>query len=102
MPDYARKMCEACRGRHRTYASTKRAKRKMEKAALRAQRGQTVAWMPLDGALDGAQVSEGPRLMTEVSSSFYGYIFSMRDHEVSSGIETNPLLCVLLIVNVSA
>ncbi|PPR05072.1 hypothetical protein CVT24_010259 [Panaeolus cyanescens] len=28
------KMCQHCRGRHRIYASTKRAKRKMEKAAL--------------------------------------------------------------------
>jgi hypothetical protein len=27
-------MCEACRGRHRVYASTKRARRKMEKAAV--------------------------------------------------------------------
>jgi len=28
------KMCETCRGRHRIYASTKRAKRKLEKAAI--------------------------------------------------------------------
>jgi hypothetical protein len=28
------KMCEMCRSRHRVYATTKRAKRKMEKAAL--------------------------------------------------------------------
>jgi hypothetical protein len=31
------KMCETCRGRHRTYATTKRAKRKMEKAAVASQ-----------------------------------------------------------------
>lgn len=31
------KMCEACRGRHRVYAMTKRAKRKMEKEALNQQ-----------------------------------------------------------------
>ena len=31
---YGNKMCDTCRGRHRIYASTKRAKRKMEKAAL--------------------------------------------------------------------
>lgn len=32
--DYGNKMCDVCRSRHRIYASTKRAKRKMEKAAL--------------------------------------------------------------------
>ncbi|KAI0319138.1 hypothetical protein OF83DRAFT_1111973 [Amylostereum chailletii] len=33
-PDYSGKMCHECRGRHRIYASTKRAKRKMEKLAV--------------------------------------------------------------------
>ncbi|KDR72756.1 hypothetical protein GALMADRAFT_764803 [Galerina marginata CBS 339.88] len=28
------KMCDSCRGRHRIYASTKRARRKLEKAAV--------------------------------------------------------------------
>ena len=59
------KMCETCRGRHRVYASTKRARRKMEKAAVagvvaaRARVGEvggvnggedggvTAVWMPL-------------------------------------------------------
>ena len=59
-PDYALKMCEACRGRHRKYATTKRAKRKQEKAAVGAQRvghddGRVVTWMPLDH-----QISLGP------------------------------------------
>ena len=37
LPDaYALKMCDACRGRHRIYANTKRAKRKQEKAAVGA------------------------------------------------------------------
>ena len=50
-PDYPLKMCETCRGRHRKYATTKRAKRKQEKAAVGAQRianddGQIVTWMP--------------------------------------------------------
>lgn len=40
--DYSNKMCETCRSRHRTYASTKRAKRKQEKAMLGAQAG--TAW----------------------------------------------------------
>ncbi|RPD65645.1 hypothetical protein L227DRAFT_607121 [Lentinus tigrinus ALCF2SS1-6] len=51
---YTNKMCEECRGRHRVYAMTKRAKRKMEKALLNgsaAQNGQVV-WMPQD---EGAQ-----------------------------------------------
>jgi hypothetical protein len=32
--DDTNKMCDGCRGRHRIYANTKRAKRKLEKAAL--------------------------------------------------------------------
>ena len=43
-PNYGNKMCEVCRGRHRVYASTKRAKRKMEKAALGLQNG----WIPTE------------------------------------------------------
>lgn len=39
--NYGNKMCDMCRGRHRVYASTKRAKRKMEKAALGMQNGWT-------------------------------------------------------------
>ncbi len=61
-PDYALKMCEACRGRHRKYATTKRAKRKQEKAAVGAQRinhddGRVVTWMPQDHHV---HVSLGP------------------------------------------
>ena len=53
--NYAHKMCDVCRGRHRKYAMTKRAKRKLEKAALNgtASGDQTVAWMPLDEAVHG-------------------------------------------------
>jgi hypothetical protein len=59
-PDYSLKMCEDCRGRHRKYATTKRAKRKQEKAAVGAQRigsddGRVVTWMPPDH-----HVSVGP------------------------------------------
>ncbi|KAI9444191.1 hypothetical protein H4582DRAFT_1069488 [Lactarius indigo] len=51
--EYALKMCDDCRGRHRKYATTKRAKRKQEKAAVGAQRignddGRVVTWMPPD------------------------------------------------------
>jgi hypothetical protein len=38
-PDATTKMCEACRERHRVYATTKRARRKMEKAYMTAQLG---------------------------------------------------------------
>ncbi|TFK68545.1 hypothetical protein BDN72DRAFT_675058 [Pluteus cervinus] len=37
VPGEANKMCEVCRGRHRIYATTKRAKRKLEKAAMVGQ-----------------------------------------------------------------
>lgn len=33
-PDSGTKMCEVCRGKHRIYATTKRARRKLEKAAV--------------------------------------------------------------------
>ncbi|KAI0944839.1 hypothetical protein AcW1_001672 [Taiwanofungus camphoratus] len=49
-PDYTLKMCDSCRGRHRVYASTKRAKRKLEKAALGAANGYV--FMPQDDAAD--------------------------------------------------
>ena len=46
--EHPHKMCEVCRGRHRVYAMTKRAKRKKEKAVLTgsASQHQSVAWMP--------------------------------------------------------
>ncbi|KAH9896961.1 hypothetical protein C8Q73DRAFT_687934 [Cubamyces lactineus] len=49
-PRYPHKMCDECRGRHRIYATTKRAKRKMEKALINnnVQPGQPVVWMPDD------------------------------------------------------
>lgn len=56
--DYPHKMCEECRGRHRVYAMTKRAKRKMEKALLNGsspQNGQNVVWMPQD---DGSKLEQ--------------------------------------------
>ncbi|EDR06701.1 uncharacterized protein LACBIDRAFT_299800 [Laccaria bicolor S238N-H82] len=68
-------MCETCRGRHRVYASTKRARRKMEKAAVagvvaaRARVGEvggdegdsgdvTAVWMPLSVA-DQTEIHQG-------------------------------------------
>ena len=44
-PDQVKKMCEACREKHRGYATTKRARRKQEKAMLNG----------LVGALEGGQ-----------------------------------------------
>ena len=51
--DYTHKMCESCRGRHRIYASTKRAKRKQEKAMLGVQAG--AVWLQND--LEAAQAA---------------------------------------------
>ncbi|KIK79533.1 hypothetical protein PAXRUDRAFT_276502 [Paxillus rubicundulus Ve08.2h10] len=52
-PEVANKMCDECRGRHRVYAMTKRAKRKQEKAAILSQtsgiassRNHGPIWMP--------------------------------------------------------
>lgn len=59
LPDYLHKMCEACRGRHRVYAMTKRAKRKAEKAALGMQGGQPVVWMPQDEAVEKDDEGDG-------------------------------------------
>lgn len=59
LPDYLHKMCEACRGRHRVYAMTKRAKRKAEKAALGMQGGQPVVWMPQDDAVENDDDDDG-------------------------------------------
>ncbi|KAH9477548.1 hypothetical protein JR316_0009770 [Psilocybe cubensis] len=47
--DSQHKMCDTCRGRHRIYASTKRARRKLEKAAITARNGQE----PLDDSNSG-------------------------------------------------
>jgi hypothetical protein len=45
-----KKMCDVCRGRHRVYASTKRAKRKLEKAAAGLQ---ALAQIPIAGEQQG-------------------------------------------------
>lgn len=57
------KMCEACRGRHRVYAMTKRAKRKTEKEALSQQSVALLSneqppgtiWLPEIPELDGVE-----------------------------------------------
>jgi len=48
-------MCEMCRGRHRIYATTKRAKRKLEKAAVSQGMPQLLTvpqtvWVPINQA----------------------------------------------------
>ena len=59
LPESRNKMCDDCRGRHRTYANTKRARRKLEKAAAMGNLGvnTTIHW---DSAID-------PRLLSEPS-----------------------------------
>ncbi|KAI9510191.1 hypothetical protein F5148DRAFT_622731 [Russula earlei] len=88
--DYPLKMCETCRDRHRKYATTKRAKRKQEKAALGAQRidnddGRAVTWMPQDHHVSLGPIPEDldpvqdmhlnqidPRLFNPTSSELAG------------------------------
>ncbi|TFY67150.1 hypothetical protein EVG20_g4039 [Dentipellis fragilis] len=62
--DYTLKMCDQCRGRHRIYATTKRAKRKLEKLAViqntvnladTSSETQPVAWMPPDALSEPVQ-----------------------------------------------
>jgi hypothetical protein len=75
--DAGTKMCETCRGRHRAYATTKRARRKMEKAAISLQaldgklpsgeNGVTV-WMPMSPSVNGV-VSPAPSTGNEPSGS---------------------------------
>lgn len=63
--DSTTKMCEACRGRHRIYAMTKRAKRKMEKEALTQQSVALLSteqppgtiWLPETPELDDEQTT---------------------------------------------
>ena len=73
-PRYPHKMCDECRGRHRIYATTKRAKRKLEKALINnnIQSGQPVVWMPDDeGSQHEREVEPvaGPSRTYEVSAS---------------------------------
>lgn len=75
--DTSNKMCDACRGRHRIYAMTKRAKRKMEKEALNQQgvallsteRPPGTVWLPENPAIEddsaGAWVTR-PDISAEV------------------------------------
>ncbi|KAI0795385.1 hypothetical protein C8Q75DRAFT_447438 [Abortiporus biennis] len=74
-PDYALKMCEQCREKHRIYANTKRAKRKLEKAALGTQTG--VTWVPSNvhennpqSSPHGQHVSESPEPQVSPQYSF--------------------------------
>lgn len=61
--DTSNKMCEACRGRHRVYAMTKRAKRKLEKdslvqqsvALLSSEQPAGTVWLPENPQLDEEQ-----------------------------------------------
>lgn len=75
-PDYLQKMCESCRGRHRIYASTKRAKRKMEKLAIGGQLGPVV-WMPphSDGRDDHPQA--GPSTQPTPPVEVMAYVRSL-------------------------
>jgi hypothetical protein len=51
------KMCESCRGKHRIYASTKRKRRKIEKAAIEGQTVVPVEQIPGSAAFMPGAVS---------------------------------------------
>ncbi|KAI5887837.1 uncharacterized protein SCHCODRAFT_02553159 [Schizophyllum commune H4-8] len=57
-PDQVKKMCDACREKHRGYATTKRARRKQEKAVLNGLVG------PLEGGQDSATWDQTPGAST--------------------------------------
>lgn len=61
-PDTSNKMCEACRGKHRVYAMTKRAKRKLEKDALVQQ---SVALLSTEQPAGTIWLPENPQLDEE-------------------------------------
>jgi hypothetical protein len=79
--DSTNKMCEVCRGRHRIYAMTKRAKRKMEKDALHQQSVALLSteqppgtiWLPETPELDDDEPNDG-------SVSGMGKIAKLPDH----------------------
>ena len=81
-PNCTNKMCDVCRGRHRIYASTKRAKRKMEKAAIGLQNG----WVPppeddSPANADPASASSNEISAPEVRAAFYPIFLSKAPSE---------------------
>jgi len=107
--DSTNKMCEACRGRHRVYAMTKRAKRKMEKEALTQQSVALLSteqppgtiWLPETPELDDEQqepinesisgmareTNQLPAQSPEVSSAIATYIDSrFRFRSMAAGL----------------
>jgi hypothetical protein len=75
------KMCDGCRGRHRIYASTKRARRKLEKAAI-----VTAAAVPApsNSGKDLAQeipfIEHTPQRITWVTASGHSYQVKFQLH----------------------
>lgn len=87
-PDYALKMCEECRGRHRKYATTKRAKRKQEKAAIGTQRisnddGRVVTWVPQNHQVSLGLTPEEPNPLPVrfKMSPMPSHLYSLTFHE---------------------
>lgn len=87
LPGRPHKMCDECRGRHRVYAMTKRAKRKMEKSLINTQNGQPVVWMPPDEAAqqEGSTPSSEP-----VAGPSRQYQVRLFPHSVSHIIRLRP------------
>ncbi|KAI0264603.1 hypothetical protein BC834DRAFT_881619 [Gloeopeniophorella convolvens] len=96
-PDYNLKMCEVCRGRHRKYAITKRAKRKLEKAAIGAQRignedGRVVTWMPPDHQVSVGPIPEDLESVSNVHvSQIDPRLFNPTSSELAGALTLPPL-----------
>jgi hypothetical protein len=81
-------MCEECRGRHRKYATTKRAKRKQEKAAIGTQRisnddGRVVTWVPQNHQVSLGLTPEEPNPLPVrfKMSPMPSHLYSLTFHE---------------------
>lgn len=83
-------MCDACRSRHRIYASTKRAKRKLEKAAIvnavAVRSGKDIQEMSVveHAAQPITWVISGGQSHQVCYSVFNDVQFSLHDRSVSS------------------
>ncbi|KAI0252912.1 hypothetical protein BJV78DRAFT_1281257 [Lactifluus subvellereus] len=95
--DYALRMCEDCRGRHRKYATTKRAKRKQEKAAVGAQRignddGRVVTWMPPDHHVSVGPIPEDSDPVPNMhASQIDPLLFNPTSSELAGALTLPPL-----------
>ncbi|KAH7882809.1 hypothetical protein F5I97DRAFT_1899663 [Phlebopus sp. FC_14] len=93
--DAPNKMCNECRGRHRVYAMTKRAKRKQEKAAILSQTAgmaastqPTTIWMP-EETIEGIQREGQACAATDMSGDDQA---APRSQDIIPPVPYNPAL----------